>query len=777
MVWGYEVGYQRNNEVQYYVSGASNGWQEGGNFIIEGRKESMGGYAYTSASIITTNKYYWKFGRAQIRAKIPAKSGMWPAIWGTGEVGTWPHNGEVDIMEYYGEKILANVAVGTTTQWNAKWDGGNRTLSNLLAVDSNWRNAWHIWTMQWDDLNVRIYVDNILVNTISQSWMKNTDGYNTTWGPQYPFQSNGMNCWLNLAMGGNAGGDPTATMNSGPQRYLIDYWKIWEGATSNVAPTNIAVSGSGVTEGLAAGTVVGTLSATDADPAEVLRYSLVTGTGSTHNAQFTIPEFISGNTLQGVLKTTGVLNYADGATRSIRVRVTDIEGLTYDKVLTINILPSTTSYPVTYHANGATSGILPANQTKTSGVNLTLATNSGALAKIGYNFTGWNTDPNGNGTDFAAGGTYTSNASVTLYAKWTTFSPVVVLFADDFNSANGTSLTDPASRATGTLASTVKYAFNSTTGLVVNGMLSWDSNDSRDTNHEQTDATGSQNLSITHNWAPQVAGKIWEVDFRQRVGWSHPLTFGLSDNAQAGQWDAWDSANYDFACGSYGVALRYDFDNQSGTNLANLTNIFPSPPNTTNTHHIRIRFDEPAGITTVWINGIVRVQTTGLDFENSERYLTWGEPGNYGGAIDDLVVRQLNDAQTIFDNWASGKPAGSDSNNEGVANSIAWLLGAANPSTNATALLPTFDNTTNADYFIYSYRRSDTAFNAPGIAIGVEYGSTLTDWTTAVHDGTNIIITPTNDTYGTGVDKVEVKIKKTLANDGKLFSRISLLTN
>lgn len=90
---------------------------------------------------------------------------------------------------------------------------------------------------------------------------------------------------------------------------------------------------------------------------------------------------------------------------------------------------------------------------------------------------------------------------------------------------------------------------------------------------------------------------------------------------------------------------------------------------------------------------------------------------------------------------------------------------------------PTFDNTTDANYFIYTYRRSDAALNAPSTTIAVQYGSTLGSWTTAVHDGTNIIITPTNDTYGTGVDKVEVKIKKTLANDGKLFSRISLLTN
>lgn len=418
MVWEYEVGYKRNNEAQYYQAGTSNGWQEGGNFVIEGRKEVVSGYQYTSASIRTNNKYYWKHGRAQIRAQIPAKAGMWPAIWGTGETGQWPHNGEVDIMEYYQNKILANCAVGTAQQWTAKWDGSNRTMTSLTAVEPNWRTQWHIWTMQWDDQNVRLYCDNILMNTIPQTWLKNSDGYNTSWGPQYPFITNGMSCWLNLAIGGNAGGDPTATMNSGPQRYLIDYWKIWEGATDNVAPTDILLDSNLVAEGSAAGTVVGNLSALDADPAEVLKYQLVAGTGDTHNSQFVIPEFVSDNTLLGVLKTAAVLNYADGPTRSIRVRVTDIEGATYIKVLTVQV--TSVSKYVTYDGNGSTSGSVPTDSTAyASGATVTVLDNTGGLARTGDNFTGWNTAADGNGIAYSPGNTFTITDNVTLYAQWT----------------------------------------------------------------------------------------------------------------------------------------------------------------------------------------------------------------------------------------------------------------------------------------------------------------------------------------------------------------------
>ncbi|MBR4407864.1 MAG: InlB B-repeat-containing protein, partial [Clostridia bacterium] len=77
------------------------------------------------------------------------------------------------------------------------------------------------------------------------------------------------------------------------------------------------------------------------------------------------------------------------------------------------------TYTVSYNANGATSGSAPSSQTKTYGVNLTLRTNSGSLSKTGYTFNGWNTKSDGTGTNYAAGGSYTSDSGTTLYAKWT----------------------------------------------------------------------------------------------------------------------------------------------------------------------------------------------------------------------------------------------------------------------------------------------------------------------------------------------------------------------
>jgi autotransporter-associated beta strand protein len=88
-----------------------------------------------------------------------------------------------------------------------------------------------------------------------------------------------------------------------------------------------------------------------------------------------------------------------------------------DVVLTVTYTGAT--YIVSYDANGAESGTAPDMQTKLDGVDLTLATNSGNLAKTNFMFSGWNTDADGTGTDYAAGGTYTANAALTLYAKWT----------------------------------------------------------------------------------------------------------------------------------------------------------------------------------------------------------------------------------------------------------------------------------------------------------------------------------------------------------------------
>jgi uncharacterized repeat protein (TIGR02543 family) len=82
------------------------------------------------------------------------------------------------------------------------------------------------------------------------------------------------------------------------------------------------------------------------------------------------------------------------------------------------------TYSVSYDGNTNGGGSVPAGQTKTHAVDLTLASNLGSLTKSGYSFGGWcTTQPAAGsacgGTSYAAGATYSTNAAATLYAVWT----------------------------------------------------------------------------------------------------------------------------------------------------------------------------------------------------------------------------------------------------------------------------------------------------------------------------------------------------------------------
>lgn len=97
----------------------------------------------------------------------------------------------------------------------------------------------------------------------------------------------------------------------------------------NEAPTDISLTGTTVSENQPAGTTVGSLSSSDPDFGSTFTYSLVSGTGSTHNASFQIV----GNSL----RTSASLDFEAGSTRSIRIRSTDQGGLSYEKIFTITV--------------------------------------------------------------------------------------------------------------------------------------------------------------------------------------------------------------------------------------------------------------------------------------------------------------------------------------------------------------------------------------------------------------------------------------------------------
>ncbi|MBN1999716.1 glycoside hydrolase family 16 protein [candidate division KSB1 bacterium] len=230
--WRFENGFVRNEELQWYQP--DNAFCENGFLIIEGKRErkpnpnyraGSGNWKenrpfaeYTSSSLLTRGLFQWQFGRFEMRAKIDTRAGLWPAFWTLGVSGEWPHCGEVDIMEFYQGKILANVAWGAEERWQAVWDGYRRPITEF--GDPDWSQKFHVWRMDWDEENIFLYVDDELLNATSLKQTVNRDAEkkNPFLQPHYII--------VNLAIGGTAGGDPSHT--AFPSRYEIDYVRVYQ---------------------------------------------------------------------------------------------------------------------------------------------------------------------------------------------------------------------------------------------------------------------------------------------------------------------------------------------------------------------------------------------------------------------------------------------------------------------------------------------------------------------------------------------------------------------
>jgi len=231
--WTYENGFVRNQELQWYQP--ENARCENGYLIIEARREEKPNPAYvpgskdwrtdrpiinyTSACLITRGRKTWQYGRFEMKAKIDISPGLWPAWWTLGTAGRWPANGEIDIMEYYRKRLLANIAC-LNKDHRAEW------FSNTFSTDSlggkKWSAKFHIWRMDWTKEFIALYVDNQLLNKVSLDSLINKDGsgFNPFKQPHYML--------LNLAIGGTSGGDPSDTPF--PKEFVIDYVRVYQQA-------------------------------------------------------------------------------------------------------------------------------------------------------------------------------------------------------------------------------------------------------------------------------------------------------------------------------------------------------------------------------------------------------------------------------------------------------------------------------------------------------------------------------------------------------------------
>jgi hypothetical protein len=209
--WTYDLGAGGwgNGEVQTYTNSAENAKVLDGSLIITAKADGSGGY--TSARLKSQGLRKFTYGRIEVRAKLPASAGTWPAIWMLGSNNptvSWPYCGEIDIMEQTGANKETTLG---TLHWYNNTASANASYGESTAV-ANASSDFHLYTVEWSDTSIKIYLDDV-----SFFQMAN----NST----LPFNADFFMI-LNIAMGGTLGGDIDPSFTEDTME--IDYVKVFQ---------------------------------------------------------------------------------------------------------------------------------------------------------------------------------------------------------------------------------------------------------------------------------------------------------------------------------------------------------------------------------------------------------------------------------------------------------------------------------------------------------------------------------------------------------------------
>jgi beta-glucanase (GH16 family) len=239
--WSFDIGGNGwgNNELETYTSRTANADREGGFLAIKAVQETFTGpdnipRNYTSARLLSKNKFSQAYGRFEARLKVPFGQGLWPAFWMLGDnidSAHWPNCGEIDIMENIGKEPSI---VHGTFHGPGYSGGAGITAAYTLPAGRKFSDDFHTFAVEWEPGVVRFYVDGLLYKTRTPADLP----AGTSWVFDHPFF-----IILNVAVGGGFPGNPDATTVF-PQQMLVDYVRVYQRATPSNVPALFTDEGS-----------------------------------------------------------------------------------------------------------------------------------------------------------------------------------------------------------------------------------------------------------------------------------------------------------------------------------------------------------------------------------------------------------------------------------------------------------------------------------------------------------------------------------------------------
>lgn len=235
--WSYETEYNRkgwfNEELQYYSANRPKNLRVGNGLLtIELHRDpddlrkfaDWGGQKYSSARITTSKHATFSYGFYEIRARVPCARGTWPAVWMLPEIADmrWPDDGEIDILEHIGaDPGVAYATLHTGLYNHAK----NTQRGGKLSVPTACSN-FHRYQMLWQPDAITMAVDDRAYMRVRN----NEPGGRGAWPFDRPFYM-----IVNLAMGGGWAGSKGIDDAALPQKFEVDYIRVWKLPEVNAA--------------------------------------------------------------------------------------------------------------------------------------------------------------------------------------------------------------------------------------------------------------------------------------------------------------------------------------------------------------------------------------------------------------------------------------------------------------------------------------------------------------------------------------------------------------